>query len=159
MLHTVHHCWTPVQFHPQINCFYMEFLESNACLSVCAEISPFLCTADMPDQKHGWPRISTRGCSTISDADGTMTSFRNKSNFNLGNSFKILDMLISVRKRCSGQQTHFLRLHQKTPHTEWGANGPSSGGDQWPPRQWDELVTDTGTAAGSWHDCLCPFIL
>lgn len=36
-----------VQFHPQINCFYVEFPGSNTRLSACAEISPFLCAADM----------------------------------------------------------------------------------------------------------------
>lgn len=48
---------------------------------------------------------------------------------------------------------------QEDPAHRVGANGPSSGGDQWPPRHWDEFMTDSGTAGGSWNDCLCLFIL
>lgn len=141
----------------------MEFPESHACLSVCAEISPFLCTADLT-RIHGWPRISTQGRSTIHDADGTMMWFCNKSYLNLGNSFKILDMLITVRKRCAGRETRPLRLQALAPAQEdpahWvGGKWAKPRGNQSPPRQWDEFMTDTGTAGGSRHDCSCSFML
>lgn len=45
----------------------------------------------------------------------------------------------------------------RRPCIQSGGQMGQAQGDQQPPRQWDELTTDTGTAGGSWHDCLCAF--
>lgn len=84
-----------------------------------------------------------------------MTYFRNKSYFNLGNSFKVLHTLITVRRRCSGRETHSgvpagVGTCARGPYTLGG--GKWARGDQRPPRQWDEFMMDTGTAGDSWHD-------